>query len=834
VRDPELFVGGSTRKGKEARRRALRKRSNQKRSTIRDEYEFQPFDDTRIHPEHFYVAIKVARDARADDGSSTAARDDSEHASLELVLSTLEDPKVLDELDLLQYALYLQSLPNRGLMWFILQMVREEYRNPFADPRIVNDENATMYRLINPCDDKVFYTICGADSSIIHPGALVTAAQCRVSNNATGINCSVFENIQGFIEKKYVIDNPQPKRAQNGYENADEHQVEEISDADLRRFVATHESVAARICSIDTKKLFVELSCRNSDIRNPELLMLEMNEKPPTLPDYVARYPDEHHENSMGMGSLTVGGSGSLSAATVAARGQGGFGRPRRSMVSSRVRSHMFYKEAESKEDVEHLMKIAFGPEIVIWAGRTPGDVRVSFGYGEEDNKKTHIVHLAFKEGVKEPNAPPTYRYENREYEDLDEFLEECVRPWFICLKSAAKQRKFVKGGEEILQKELLKQKQQGGPKCIPYGIAYSQFPGMLALFHIPGSKTVKKEVIKIVLPNKYKFRDTVHPSLDHLFAWLKHNFREHRQPPPTSLNAPRTPGGPRTPGRPLTPARPGTPGRPMTPSRFAGAVPISVMNTMRPKTPTRPVTPSRPMAPTIPFSYPAAPNPQNVVNMYAQAAAATAAPTQGGYSGISYSADGGSGPINSMVNNVRQQGMMLPNNMNQEYMLRQAVNAVQPREMSYAGGVHPSGMDSYYNAAPTMTGTQHMNQSTGSFAVNPPPPTGNDPSVPPWRGRQPVPAWANEQSGIPNRMQQPSQNRTSSGAPMWRGQAPVPAWMQNQQQGPPLSTQPPPPPPPPVNMSQAPSSDGQAPSWRGQAPVPAWKQQQMQQQQQR
>ena len=68
VRDPELHSGGSTSRAIEFRRRRLDRRSPGRRMDEDDEDAFyDPMDDSRIHPEHYAVAIKIADEALRDD-----------------------------------------------------------------------------------------------------------------------------------------------------------------------------------------------------------------------------------------------------------------------------------------------------------------------------------------------------------------------------------------------------------------------------------------------------------------------------------------------------------------------------------------------------------------------------------------------------------------------------------------------------------------------------------------------------------------------------------------------------------------------------------------------
>eukprot|EP00828_Plagiopyla_frontata_P026036 TRINITY_DN3364_c0_g1_i2.p1 TRINITY_DN3364_c0_g1~~TRINITY_DN3364_c0_g1_i2.p1 ORF type:complete len:486 (+),score=64.14 TRINITY_DN3364_c0_g1_i2:96-1553(+) len=99
---------------------------------------YELLDTTRIHPENYNLAKKIASDAL-----------DSTLGDKDLVQKIMERPQAIDDLDLEDYAFHLAQIKNKSNMIYVLQFIQEELTHPFGDPRISKelDQKQLFYKL---------------------------------------------------------------------------------------------------------------------------------------------------------------------------------------------------------------------------------------------------------------------------------------------------------------------------------------------------------------------------------------------------------------------------------------------------------------------------------------------------------------------------------------------------------------------------------------------------------------------------------------------------------------------------------------------------------------
>jgi transcription elongation factor SPT6 len=121
--------------------------------------EFDILDNTRIHPENYRYAIKIATDA-------LDAEDEDEDAAIDAIM---KQPELLDELDLVAYA---EELEKRGLgkKHDILEDIKAELKAPFRDPRFEFED-------LKQDPQRLFNYVTGGGS--VQTGQLVSALILR-------------------------------------------------------------------------------------------------------------------------------------------------------------------------------------------------------------------------------------------------------------------------------------------------------------------------------------------------------------------------------------------------------------------------------------------------------------------------------------------------------------------------------------------------------------------------------------------------------------------------------------------------------------------------------
>eukprot|EP00168_Porphyra_purpurea_P019364 TRINITY_DN767_c1_g1_i13.p1 TRINITY_DN767_c1_g1~~TRINITY_DN767_c1_g1_i13.p1 ORF type:complete len:815 (+),score=268.83 TRINITY_DN767_c1_g1_i13:1334-3778(+) len=133
VREPEMHRGCSQAEAIDSRRTALSRRPKSvKADRLEDLYD--PLDDSRVHPEEYLVAVKIAEEALRDDETETDVR--QKVSAKRSVAAVMESPGGLAQLDLAQYAGHLKKA-KRGEMKRLLELICEELgsHQTYKDPR---------------------------------------------------------------------------------------------------------------------------------------------------------------------------------------------------------------------------------------------------------------------------------------------------------------------------------------------------------------------------------------------------------------------------------------------------------------------------------------------------------------------------------------------------------------------------------------------------------------------------------------------------------------------------------------------------------------------------
>lgn len=151
-----------------------------------------PLDDTRIHPEDYELARKMATDALELDEEDVHG----EHPSY--VVSTImkdnDNEKKLDELNLEDFAISMEET-NHDLKRHTLGIIRNELLNPFADSRS---------QFVVPSAWEVLTMLAGETARTLSAGSIVSVLILRTKPNYIIVRLD--SGIEGVINAKYLAD----------------------------------------------------------------------------------------------------------------------------------------------------------------------------------------------------------------------------------------------------------------------------------------------------------------------------------------------------------------------------------------------------------------------------------------------------------------------------------------------------------------------------------------------------------------------------------------------------------------------------------------------------
>lgn len=151
-----------------------------------------PLDDTRIHPEDYELARKMATDALELDEEDVH----DEHPShvVSLIMHDDDNEKKLSELNLDEFAISLYEA-NQDQKRHTLNVIRDELLKPFAEQR-------EAYRAPGPWD--VLTMLSGETQRTLRVGLIVSVLVLRVKNHFVAVRLD--SGVEGVINAKYLAD----------------------------------------------------------------------------------------------------------------------------------------------------------------------------------------------------------------------------------------------------------------------------------------------------------------------------------------------------------------------------------------------------------------------------------------------------------------------------------------------------------------------------------------------------------------------------------------------------------------------------------------------------
>lgn len=470
-----------------------------------------PLDSTRIHPQSYGLAKKIASDALDYEEETTAN-------SIEEILDC---PEKLDDLDLGAFARELEEVQNQGRKGYTLQSIREElqcrykdHREPYKQP-----SQEEIFAMLTKETPYTFYIGKLITCQVVQmprkkPGAqqLDTANPVKIDETGlwrcpfcmrsdfqdlsvvwnhfdtddcpgyvSGVRCKLDNGLFGFVPTKFISD-------------------KEVTDPSKR--VAIGQTIYARIIKIDTDKFGCDLTCRTSDLLDEEGKL-----KPPKDEFY-----DEFAEKEFIL---------KLEAKSK---------RQARRPYCKRIIVHPAFENIDYKACEKKLADMEQGHAIIRPSSAGQNYLTVSWKVTDNINQ-----HISIKEEGKDNAFSLGHQLfiENESYEDLDEIIARYIQPMASFAREILKYKYCIKlpdGVEEemAIQEVLFEQKQAS--LCFPYRFCPSRkMPGKFLLGYLPSTKP-RIEYLTVT-PKGYRFRKLYFRNLASLIKWFKENWNKLPQP---------------------------------------------------------------------------------------------------------------------------------------------------------------------------------------------------------------------------------------------------------------------------------------------------------------
>jgi transcription elongation factor SPT6 len=531
----------------------------------RNQIQLHPLDDTRLHPDVYQKnnwASKIATDAleRAEDvgrnreqAGLKALRDVMDNSAQEverLFNATKEEwemhygptfdianwyPKVsvppdawhdkVEELDLDTFAQMIER-NGHGKWHSHLEMIKWEFRLPFADPR-------------NPMEpltgDKLFSLITGETDHSLRPGKEITGKV--VSNGDFGSRIKLEGDIPAFIPLRNL---------------ADDH-VEAAEDV-----VAVGVTVTALVTEVKKDHMTVDMSLKMEDFRREPSSW----DRPETLP------PLDVHFDIMASKVIEEKKSKERESRLEALRlkfahkagGDADDGKKRRGRVTRRACAHPAFRNARGDEVDKELKDggpAMVGEALIRPSSKSADSLAIHWMYREGQIK---IIEVNEEDKDTDASIGNVLKVKGEEYGSVDELLGRHVAPMNDLVDELTNHRKFVDLSEDDLD-EKLKSEKAANKNSIPYNLCWMEMhPGYASLRFIL-SATPRQHPVGMS-PNGFVWGSKTFKNLDHLLNDFKKNPRgtPTNKPPSSSSNS--APKGSRW-GTKRPPAPPGLPAPP-------------------------------------------------------------------------------------------------------------------------------------------------------------------------------------------------------------------------------------------------------------------------------
>jgi transcription elongation factor SPT6 len=383
-----------------------------------DEY----LDSTRIHPDDYDLAKKIARDAIDVDREG----DDS----INYVKQLMEDPKKLEDIDIDLFSQWLMENVNVQKK-YTLYDIKNEMNNPFAECR-------ELYRDLD--ETTLFYLFTGEGEEGLYEGQIVNVKVVAILEKK--IRVVLDSDIPGFIPFSKFSDEINPRDF--------ESQWDEIRD----KIVGT--TIQARIERIDTRGFQCFLTCRTSD-----LLSHEYDPPKPDEPYLVEDLEEEHRQQECRRQEIL---------------------RQQANKFLNRAIIHPMFKNMTWQEAEKYLADKDPGEYIIRPSSRGYDHLTITWKfYGglfvhidvKEENKVAPVM------------LGRTLVVGERKFEDLNELIVSYIDPIAMYASDMVQFEKFKLLKKDEME-QLLRDEKLANPQRIPYyiGLNYER-PGSFVLYYL-------------------------------------------------------------------------------------------------------------------------------------------------------------------------------------------------------------------------------------------------------------------------------------------------------------------------------------------------------------
>lgn len=448
----------------------------------------EPLDTTRIHPENYPLARKIAGDAC---GLPT----DTEEGGKKAVLSAMKTPERLNDLLLEEYARELEARLHVSKHLTLLD-IKAELQAPYADLRTV---------LATTPAETVFEALSGETEASLYLGQHVQARIQRITDRA--VLCRLESGLSAVLPLNNMA--PQPDSGRPPSHPA-------------RAGFRPGQAIVAAVMDIHLGRLEATISMRPDDLKEP---------RRPRSGDFDPYYDHEAAKQTQRKRRGFTDQEQPVAQAPEALK-------TNKPVAARRLISHPSYREV-SRLEAERLLSEASLGEVIVRPSASLGPDHLALTWKIDSCEQGGLFqHLDILESQRPADNPYALgrRLEisqpdgtKQVFEDLDEIIARYIEPTSAFLQDIRTCPKFrrlntldrVAARTQI--ESMLAAERAKAPARIAYSLWLSrERPGTVVLSYQPSSRC-HHELVE-VSPMGFRLRGTSFERLDALINWFKAN----------------------------------------------------------------------------------------------------------------------------------------------------------------------------------------------------------------------------------------------------------------------------------------------------------------------
>jgi len=431
--------------------------------------------ESRIHPENYQLAIKMAKNALDLEGE-----DDDDEQCIEDIMH--EDHRAkLNDLDLEAYA---EALANEGQeRKYTLYAIKAELENPAKAPEWISYKEMRK--------DDIFSALTGEDDNSLEAGRLVMVVVWKVLPR--GLVVKHDSGLSGYISIERFSDSFEVGM--------------KPEDFPLNEKIQIKAAINARVVEVNKDALFPAKIDADTGMRGRQGFPLQLTCRTTDLQDTGA---DQDFTPAFGRHEDY---QRAVSKKLPKKKGR---------QVAMRSIDHPLWHNVTGIEATE-LLKDSEPGEVIVRPGSGANDLKITWKFAE-----SVYVHINIKEEGREASSTIGTKLSiaDSSYDDLDEIIAMYIEPRAELVKDIMSYRKYKDINEDGAEEEMITEK-GSNEKSIPYMLSAShEYPGRFVLTYCTRVGSAKREYV-MVMQEGYKFRSLIFPKIDQLIQWFKKHYKD-------------------------------------------------------------------------------------------------------------------------------------------------------------------------------------------------------------------------------------------------------------------------------------------------------------------